>query len=512
MQLKKGDVLSRRYKIERYISSGGFANTYEAYDPNFDKKVAIKELFVDGVCDRAEDGHTVKVGVSTNGRIFVSQKQKFKKEAVRLSRCSHPNVVRVYDVFEENETVYYAMDFVDGSSLANCAKPMAENRVRKYLNQILDALSYVHSQNILHLDIKPGNIMIDSNDNVKLIDFGASKLVDDAGHFKSTTSQMAYTPGYAPLEQSNGGTNVGAYSDIYSLGATLYNLLTGKTPPLIDDILSDSSVLVIPGVSPMMQNIIVQSMMIASAKRPQNVEQLKALMVESNEATHIDVIRQQYVQADEKNQYDNYQESDRGNSNNKYLLGIMILLAVIVVLGIVFLVKVITGEDTDTKVDNVESYKIEAVDTVPKDSAVSPKEVKEEQPAAPAKTEQEAPKQAPKQEEKPAEEKVATKSLTAKYSGTVGSYNVTMTLKFPDGNTLGGRVTGSYVYTQFKNKLYLSGQITKNGIVLYETTPKGNQSADWTLYGDCTKSLDGNMNAYHDNSFNHVNLRCVSVK
>ena len=249
MRLENDAMLSGRYKIVRYISSGGFANTYEAIDTRLEKRVAIKELFIDGVCNRADEDGTVAVGVVTNEPMFKAQKDKFKKEALRLSGCSHPNIVRVYDVFEENNTIYYAMDFIEGKSLATFNRPMPEAKVQKYLMQILDALEYIHSRSILHLDLKPANIMIDGNDNVVLIDFGASKIVDENGDFKSTTSQMAYTPGYAPLEQTSGASKVGSYSDIYALGATLFNLFTGKTPPMIDEILGNKDVLRINGIS-----------------------------------------------------------------------------------------------------------------------------------------------------------------------------------------------------------------------------------------------------------------------
>ncbi|MBO5272360.1 MAG: serine/threonine protein kinase [Muribaculaceae bacterium] len=523
MQLSKGNILAERYRIERYISSGGFANTYEAFDTRLEKRVAIKELFIEGVCNRASDGHTVMVGVPTNARIFAGQKQKFKKEALRLSSCSHHNIVSVYDVFEENDTIYYAMEFIEGKSLESFARPLSEAVVRKYLSQVIEALKHVHAKNILHLDLKPGNIMIDATDNVKIIDFGASKIVDSEGNFKSTTSQMAYTPGYAPLEQINGGANVGPYSDIYALGATLYNLLTGKKPPLVDELLADNSALRVSGISQQMQSVITQSMVVSSKIRLQNVSQIEDILnsnVSSGDNTVFDASRtmpkivtvpkptqgntsmSQRNTFGGKNMNGKYPQHEEGKGNKVMMISIIALLSIIAVLGAVFLFKYLNGNDSNG--DAATPLQPTQAGTVKPDSAAVTN--------APSEQKTEA------QIEKPAETVAAPapppekKTLTYKYYGTVGPYHVNVTLNFPDGEANGGNVTGTYSYKEFKtDKLLLNGSIVGKQIRLIETTKKTkNYSADWELNFSSLNRLDGHMVTIHTGEYNSVSLKRVN--
>ena len=516
MRLENDAILSGRYKIIRYISSGGFANTYEAMDTRLEKRVAIKELFIDGVCNREDKDGTVLIGVVTNEPMFRAQKDKFKKEALRLSGCSHSNIVRVYDVFEENNTIYYAMDFVEGKSLATFNRPMPEAKVRKYLMQILDALEYIHARNILHLDLKPANIMIDGNDNAVLIDFGASKIVDENGDFKSTTSQMAYTPGYAPLEQTSGASKVGSYSDIYALGATLYNLFTGKTPPTIDVVLSDKGVLNINGISAEMQNVIIRAMEVSSANRLQNVAEVKVLMSTPMADCQTTVVGGNPTIPNNGSpmgtptiaptigEYETPTSTPK-QGNKMLLMIIIILLVVIAVLGAIFLFKGksggenLNGEGSKVEDTTVVDTPKQKVDTVVKViDAPTKRETKE---AEKEKVEEVVPPPPPP----------APKVQTIKYSGNVGEYAVTVTLKFPDGDVVGGRVTGSYIYNKAKNRLNLNGYLTDTGMVLTETTPKkGNHSANWELYGSNLNSLYGDMFLTFKDEVHSVSLRRIN--
>ena len=242
-----GDKLEdgrRRYRIVRYIKSGGFGNTYEAEDRKFiGRRVAIKELFISEWCSRGEDSASVTISVESNRKAFAKLKEQFIKEAIKLNGFIKDGIVRVIDVFESNDTAYYAMDYIDGESLSNRlksinGKPISETQVRNYLDQILEALEYVHSKGVLHLDIKPANIMADKEGKVTLIDFGASKQIEAVdGKSLSSSSNIAYTRGFAPTEQIEGEIDkMGTHTDMYALGATLYNLLTGKLPPSISDI------------------------------------------------------------------------------------------------------------------------------------------------------------------------------------------------------------------------------------------------------------------------------------
>ena len=233
-----------KYRIERVLGQGGFGITYLAHNTVFDIDVAIKEFFMKDENDR--DGSSVTMPNTTKQELFHGQKEKFKKEAKRMFAIKNEHIVGVQDLFEENGTAYYVMDYIDGENLAEylkrTGKPMTEQKVRDILPQILDALKSIHDVGIWHLDLKPANILIDKSGNVKLIDFGASKQLNAQKGGATTSTAISYTNGYAPREQMEQNYDkFGPWTDIYALGATLYNLLTNNKPPLPTDIDDDMS-------------------------------------------------------------------------------------------------------------------------------------------------------------------------------------------------------------------------------------------------------------------------------
>ena len=235
-----------KYRIERVLGQGGFGITYLATQISSNRQVAIKELFIGGSGQAINDrrGNQVVVTNSANQASFNQQKDKFKKEALRLANLNHPNLVKVHEFFEENGTAYYVMDYIEGESLRtklNREGVLSEDLVLKYLQQLLPALEAAHKQSIWHLDIKPENIMVDKYGHAYLIDFGASKHVEPNSTL-TTSLALAYTPGYCPpelLDLSNETPeyylqaikDIGPWTDIYALGATIYNLLTDSIPP-----------------------------------------------------------------------------------------------------------------------------------------------------------------------------------------------------------------------------------------------------------------------------------------
>ena len=191
------------------------------------------------------EGTRVTVSIEENRESFNQMREKFYKEAQRLAELEEPHIVEVTDFFEDNQTAYYVMKLINGESLAatmkRTGKPFSEAEVRQILPQVLNALKCVHQQGIYHLDLKPGNIMRDTKGHCWLIDFGASKqLSSNDNKTLSTSMGLSYTPGYAPSEQVSGNMNrIGAWTDFYALGATLYNLLSSQTPPEPDDVRYD---------------------------------------------------------------------------------------------------------------------------------------------------------------------------------------------------------------------------------------------------------------------------------
>ena len=251
--LKQNTILygkSHTYTIERVLGQGSFGITYLAMtqvkvsgalgELETTIQVAIKEFFMRDINGREEN--TVTCG--SRGGVYYDYKKKFSREAENLSKLNHPHIVKVLEYFEANNTVYYAMEYVDGGNLdAYIAqqKGLTEAESIKYAKQIGDALSYMHAHKMLHLDLKPGNIMLRKNKEAVLIDFGLSKQYDENGKPETSTTVGSGTPGYAPIEQSNyhEGKSFPATMDVYVLGATIYKMLTGVRPPEASEILND---------------------------------------------------------------------------------------------------------------------------------------------------------------------------------------------------------------------------------------------------------------------------------
>ena len=278
------------YRVVRHLASGGFGNTYEAVDTQLGDSVAIKEFFPKQLCGRSSEGGTVTMLSTDCGELFTQLHTKFKKEATRIRRLNHPHIVRVLAYFEEQGTAFYAMDFLRGESLSartkRTGRPLTEAEVRRYLPQVLSALKEMHAKELWHLDLKPGNIMINERDEAVLIDFGASKqLRTEEGVSVSTSLSCAYTPGYAPLELVDQNLEkFGPWTDLYSLGATLYNLLTGVRPLSPSHLIQGEQLTFPPSVSAAMQQLITWLMQPVMSQRPQSVSEVEARLAETNGA------------------------------------------------------------------------------------------------------------------------------------------------------------------------------------------------------------------------------------
>jgi serine/threonine protein kinase len=224
--LSPGTVLRSRYKIIEFISQGGMGAIYEAEDLRLEgRRCAVKEMWPD-VTAPSEDIGQVQA--------------QFHREASILARLDHPNLPKVSDYFAERNRDYLVMDFVPGKDLKELMEEarsgggyLAEDRVLGWARQILDALQYLHTQEppVLHRDIKPANIKLTPTGTIKLVDFGLVKLMAPDEERTVTVLQGRGTAQYTPLEQYGGDTgHTDVRSDIYSLGATLYHLLTNQAP------------------------------------------------------------------------------------------------------------------------------------------------------------------------------------------------------------------------------------------------------------------------------------------
>ena len=288
MSLRNNTLLQGgKYKIIRFINSGGFGCTYEAEHTLFKTHVAIKEFFKDDLCNRDERTNKVSVGVRSKAETVAKLKKKFLEEATSVFQMKHPGIVRVIDIFEENGTAYYVMDFIDGCSLSDLVKrrgKLPEKEALHYILQVVEALQYVHARNRLHLDIKPGNIMVDKHGRAILIDFGASKHYNENSGKQDSTLLGINTPGYTPVEQAaRNFSKFNPATDIYALGATLYTLLTG-IPPTASILRADEDdeneiFNYLPSsVSTSTKKALEAAMQIRSINRPQNLEEFKKML------------------------------------------------------------------------------------------------------------------------------------------------------------------------------------------------------------------------------------------
>lgn len=240
--LPKGTLLNGKYTylIEEPLGQGSFGITYRAKvilngeygSLETQSYVAIKEFFMKELNGRKE----CTLSTGSDSALFCSYLEKFRKEAVNLSNLHHPGIVKVTESFTSNATSYYVMEYICGGNLDE-----EIHRVGKFcfeqayplIADICDALGYMHEQGMLHLDLKPGNVMLDSLKHPKLIDFGLSKHYNEGGEVETTTSIGLGTPGYAPIEQigMSSKNSLCTTMDVYALGGILFKMLTGLTPP-----------------------------------------------------------------------------------------------------------------------------------------------------------------------------------------------------------------------------------------------------------------------------------------
>lgn len=290
MNLKQGTLLQGgRYRIEKVLGQGGFGITYLAEQTSLNDKVAIKEFFMKELCDRDSETMGVSVGSSGSRELVERFREKFIKEARNIRKLKHRNIVSIIDVFEENGTAYYVMEYLDGGNLKSLVDnrgPLAEAPAVSYIRQVTDALGEVHANGMLHLDVKPANIMLDRRGNAVLIDFGISKHYDEGG--SQTSSGLTGTSeGYAPLEQYEAASlkTFTPATDIYALGATLFFLLTGQRPPKASDVMNLGLPALPSKVSSGVRKAVEDAMNPVVRMRPQSVDAFLSLLVASDSAT-----------------------------------------------------------------------------------------------------------------------------------------------------------------------------------------------------------------------------------
>lgn len=229
-ELQEGaTLLSKQFKVVSYLSSGGFGIAYIVKD-RLSRSYLIKECFINDLCRRHDQA--VIVRSPQHQEIFDKAVKLFVREAKRLAKFEHPNVVKVKQVFEANNTAYMVLELIEGDDLQTLIEEgnsFAPDQIVSMMKKLLLALEHVHAGDILHRDISPDNIMIDTNDQPVLIDFGSAKEeFREVG--KAVTELRAVKEGYSPHEFYVAGSTHTPASDLYSLGATFYHLISGEAP------------------------------------------------------------------------------------------------------------------------------------------------------------------------------------------------------------------------------------------------------------------------------------------
>ena len=295
MNLREGTLLQGgkyQYRIVKELGQGTFGVTYLATakvkvvgalgELETMIQVAVKEFFMRDINGRKEN--TVTCG-SQSG-IYEDYKRKFAREAQNLCRLHHPHIVRVLEQFEANNTYYYVMEYCEGGSLdalISSRGRIDEKNCIGYLRQIGEALAYMHGQKMLHLDLKPGNIMLRNDTDAVLIDFGLAKQYNAEGEAETSIKVGLGTPGYAPIEQADWkGKGFPVTMDVYAMGATLYKMLVGVRPPDASHIVNNPNSLVDEltqqGVSRQLAVVISKAMAPIVKDRYPNVEQMLAAL------------------------------------------------------------------------------------------------------------------------------------------------------------------------------------------------------------------------------------------
>lgn len=283
-----------QYRIEKVLGQGGFGITYEGEtitevggnlgQMKTSVKVAIKEFFMQDFCQRQEDGCTVNI--VANEKRVLRYKKKFVEEANKLANINHPHIVKAIHVFEENNTVYYVMLFLNGGSLKSTVKRSVLGRLEApvavdFVKQVGAALDYLHNEKrMCHFDVKPENILVNNNGQAVLIDFGISKTFDDESGDSGATTSVNYSASYSPLELYKPMTTFSPQTDIYSLGATLYYLLTGKTPPDANEVYNNGLPPKSNYVPDFLWNAIEKAMQPKRSNRPDTVMEWLAMLDE----------------------------------------------------------------------------------------------------------------------------------------------------------------------------------------------------------------------------------------
>ncbi len=288
--LKPGTILQGRYIVGNSVGMGGFGITYKAWDANLNTLVAIKEFYPAGLVSRVPGEKELVIFSGDKEEQFHGAMTRFLAEAKTMAKFTgHPNIVHVFDFFQENQTAYIVMEYLDGITVKQFLESSPDQKLpietaTEIILSVLNALSEMHSKKIIHRDISPDNIQITSQNQVKIFDFGAARLTKED---EEQTLSIVVKTGYTPPEQYRGKSKQGAFTDLYSVGAVLYKLITGLTADesidrIVEDTLQKPSKLV-DEVDSNLEKVIMKAMALKPELRFQTAAQFRdALLNKKN--------------------------------------------------------------------------------------------------------------------------------------------------------------------------------------------------------------------------------------
>lgn len=276
--LSVGFLLHGRYVVGRVLGIGGFGITYVAYDKQTRIRLAIKEYFPAEWAVRTSPGNSIVPNSQSREKLYLHGREVFVNEAGILNKLEKiSSVVNVMDFFAENGTAYMVMELVDGYTLTGYLKSLGTNKLSyvaagKIVTEVGKALHQVHNRMLLHRDVGPDNIMITKNGDIRLIDFGATRMY--ALNSPKSMSVLV-KPGFAPIEQYSRAGNQGPWTDVYALAATYYFLVSGRKPPEAPDRIA-GCVLVplvrfIPGIPPQISAAVEHALAENWRERPKSI-------------------------------------------------------------------------------------------------------------------------------------------------------------------------------------------------------------------------------------------------
>ena len=285
LALEQDTLLNDQFRIGRVLGVGGFGVTYLAFDEVLEMVVAVKEYLPNDIAVRKSDGDTIQPLTSSGEQKgFEYGLERFLQEARTLAKFErHPNIVRVRTFFQENGTAYLVMNFYEGRTLAEYLTArngfIPEDEALLIMEQVLDGLSAVHEEDVLHRDIDPNNVYLADDGTVVLLDFGAART---AVGERTQSMSVVLKRGYAPHEQYHSHGDQGPWTDVYATSATLYRSLTGYKPPeaaarILKDELAPPNELV-PSLSDATNDAVLEGLAIRPENRPQSVEKLAELL------------------------------------------------------------------------------------------------------------------------------------------------------------------------------------------------------------------------------------------